>query len=55
MDQQSEIPISTSQPTPYEFIHTWSTLKPSMGPAPYAKLLEQIDPNDLPKGDFFCW
>ncbi len=38
------------QPTPYEFIQAWSTLRPSMGPEPYAKLMEQIEPDDLPKG-----
>lgn len=36
--------------TPYEFISAWNSLKQSTDMQPYADLLRQIPPADLPKG-----
>ena len=36
--------------TPYEFLSAWNALKQSTDVQPYADLLRQIPPADLPKG-----
>ena len=36
--------------TPYEFLSAWNALKQSTDVQPYADLLRQIRPADLPKG-----
>jgi len=36
--------------TPYEFIQAWNSLKLAEDVEPYADLLRQISPEELPKG-----
>ena len=38
--------------TPYEFCQAWNSLKPCQGVQPYAEILRQISPGDLPSGGF---
>lgn len=40
--------------TPFEFIQHWNSLKQAKEIQPYVQLLEQISPDDLPGGGFFC-
>ena len=37
--------------TPYEFMQAWNSLRTVKDLKPYAGLLEQIQPEDLPKGE----
>lgn len=39
--------------TPYEFIQAWNSLKNVSELQPYADLLKQIPPKDLPQGNIF--
>ncbi|CAH1773410.1 unnamed protein product [Owenia fusiformis] len=42
-------PHLSSKPTPYEFMTAWNSLKGSTEIAPYAKILSQLKPKNIPK------
>ena len=43
--------VTTGQLTPYEFLHAWTSLKTSDSDAEYLRLLLQVEPPDLPRGN----
>ncbi|GFO38019.1 sperm-associated antigen 1-like [Plakobranchus ocellatus] len=49
-DQQVAPPIAPRlmKTTPYEFCQAWNSLKPCQGVQPYAEILKQLSPADLP-------
>jgi len=60
-DKRSSEPVVTQSPpvnppiaprliksTPYEFCQAWNSLKPCQGVQPYAEILRQVAPSDLP-------
>ena len=46
-------PPKLAKPTPFEFMHSWTSLKSSQGVEPYVSLIQQIQPQDFPNGIYF--